>query len=555
VSRTPRLRWLGSVLVAAVVAGCGGGAFRKANAPEPPLTSLPRGAKLLPARIRRLTNLEVERSVAALTGLDVALAEELPPDVRQEGYTPNAAQDVSAAWAARYSALVREAARRAAHEPPFAQRCQAPGPECASRIVHKVGPRAYRRPLDAEEESSLDAAFVAGTEGNGGVAGGVEMVLRALMESPSFLYVTELGDGGAPGTTTKLDGYETASVLSYMLRGGPPDDELLDAARSGALAGGSGRARQAMRLLGMQDTRYQFRRFALEWLEVDDLSSTAKSAEAFPRYEARKPHMLAETQNFVDEVMVHGGASVRSLLAGGFASVDPEMARFYGMHTYGSRASVADTGRLGVLQQASFLAAHAHEDVTSPVKRGDFVLRKVLCHKVKRPSEVGLEVVMPAPSDKVTNRQRFASHAEARECAQCHDLLDGIGFTFEGFDAEGARQTSEHGHPIVTQARVSLAAQALRGAPLANDATGPRPTLLEVENSGALSRALAADASVSECFARQAFRYFSAQSDPGVEASFVGLVRQLSAEARENLIDVLLAYVASDLFVLREVLP
>jgi hypothetical protein len=364
------------------------------------------------------------------------------------------------------------------------------------------------------------------------------------MESASFLYVTELGEGGAPGTTTRLDGYETASALSYMLRGGPPDDELLDAAGSGALASGSGRARQAERLLQLNDTRYQFRRFALEWLEVDGLSQTAKSARSFPRYDALKPHMLAETQNFVDEVMVHGGASVRVLLAGGFASVDPEMARFYGMHTYGPRASVSETGRLGVLQQASFLAAHAHEDVTSPVKRGDFVLRKVLCHSVKRPSEVGLEVVMPAPSEKLTNRQRFAAHGEARECAQCHDLLDGIGFTFEGFDAEGAAQTSEHGHPIVTRASVSLGPE---------DASRSRKALLTVDSSSALSSALAADAAVSECFARQAFRYFSAQSDPGVEGSFVGLVSQLSANARENLIDILLAYVTSDLFVLREV--
>jgi hypothetical protein len=411
-----------------------------------------------------------------------------------------------------------------------------------------LGPRAYRRPLDAEEESSLEAAFAAGAEGSGGVAGGVEVVLRAIMESPSFLYVTELGEGGSPGSTTRLDGYETASALSYMLRGGPPDEELLDAARSGSLASGSGRTRQAERLLEMHDTRFQFRRFALEWLEVDGLSETAKSARAFPRYELLRPHMLAETQNFVDEVMVHGGASVRALLAGGFASVDPEMARFYGMHTYGPRASVADTGRLGVLQQASFLAAHAHEDVTSPVKRGDFVLRKVLCHKVKRPSEVGLEVVMPAPSDTLTNRQRFAAHGEARECAKCHDLLDGIGFTFEGFDAEGGAQTSEHGHPIVTRASVSLAPR-----PDGPDvATRARETFA-VENSAALSRTLAADAAVSECFARQAFRYFSAQSDPGVEGSFVGLVRRLSADARENLIGILLAYVASDLFVQREV--
>jgi hypothetical protein len=529
---------LAALLLGAALAGCSGGAARPIASPEPALAS---SAKLLPARIRRLTNLEVERSVAALTGLDVALASELPPDLRQDGYTPNAAQDVSAPWAARYSALVREVARRAARErPTLALPCSAPlleaPPDCPSHLVRALGLRAYRRPLDAEEQASLEGVFTRGAQGSGSVAGGLEALLRTLLESPSFLYVTELGERGPRPTTTRLDGYETASALSYMLRGGPPDDALYDAARSGALATGAGRAREARRLLGMRDTREQFRRFALEWLEIDDLLQTAKSARMFPRYEALKPRMLAETQNFVDEVMVHGGASVKALLAGGFASVDPEMARFYGLRTYGPRASVAGTSRIGVLQQASFLAAHAHEDVTSPVKRGDFVMKKLLCHRIKRPSEVGLEVVMPAPSDDLTNRQRFAAHGTAPGCAACHDRLDAIGFTFEGFDAAGAAQTSDHGRPIVTRAGVSLA----NGA-------------VTIEDSAALARALAADSAVAGCFARHAFRYFSAQSEPGVEAAFVGLFQQLPADAQENLFEILLGYITSDLFVLREV--
>jgi hypothetical protein len=286
----------------------------------------------------------------------------------------------------------------------------------------------------------------------------------------------------------------------------------------------------------MSDTRYQFRRFVLEWLEVDGLLQTAKSTSLFPRYEALKPHMLAETEGFADEVIVHGGASVRALLGGGFASVDTEMARFYGLGSYGPRASLAGTGRLGVLQQASFLAAHAHEDVTSPVKRGDFVMRKLLCEKVKRPSEIGLDVVMPAPSERITNRQRFAAHAEAGACAACHVKLDGLGFTFEGFDATGATQTSDHGYPVVTRASVQLGA---------GDLT--------LDGSAALSRALVDDPAVGECFARNAFRYFSAQSDPRVEASFLELRAHLGERDRDSLVETLVAYVASDLFVLREV--
>jgi hypothetical protein len=305
------------------------------------------------------------------------------------------------------------------------------------------------------------------------------------------LYLSELGPGGAPGAPIRLNDYELASQLAFMLRGAPPDAELFRAAIAGELGAPEARVQQARRLLSLPDTRQQIRRFALEWLEVDGLAQTAKNSQLFPSYEALKPFMLAETEAYVDEVMVRGGASVRSLLAGGFASVGPQMARFYGLSTYGPRASLAGTGRLGVLQQASFLAAHAHEDVTSPVKRGDFVMRKLFCERIKRPAEIGLEVVMPRPVATLTNRELLSQHISDPGCASCHQTLDAIGFTFERFDAMGQHQTSDHGRPVSTSVSLRLpGAAAERG----------------FDSSESLSRALAETPIVSECFARHAFR-------------------------------------------------
>jgi hypothetical protein len=193
---------------------------------------------------------------------------------------------------------------------------------------------------------------------------------------------------------------------------------------------------------------------------------------------------------------------------------------------------------LGVLQQASFLAAHAHEDVTSPVKRGDFVMRKLLCERLKRPAEIGLEVVMPPPSPKLTNRERLSQHVSDPGCASCHDALDSIGFTFESFDASGAAQHVDHGKPVNAHARVRLGQAATETH--------------EVGSSAALTEELLTSPVVSECFARHAFRYFSAQADEAVEMAFLGLRSQLPEEQRDNLFEVLFAYIASDLFVRRE---
>ncbi len=493
---------------------------------------LPSDARRLPARLRRLTNLEVERSIGELLGKPESMVAELPPEVRQEGFTPNAAQDVPAAWAVRYSALVRTLARRAN----FGELAScSSSPDCGARAVDELGPRAFRRPLSAEERKLLISAYEEGRVEDG-TRGGLELLLRALLESPNFLYVTELGEGGEPGAIVTLGAYEIASALSYTLRGAPPDRELFDAAGAGELASPERRAHHARRLLGMDETRAQFQRFVLEWLEVDHLERTAKNAGLFPEYERLKPRMLDETRAFVDEVMVHQGGSVSALLGAGFASVDPSMARFYGLSTYGPRARLSGSGRIGILQQASFLSAHAHEDASSPVKRGDFVLRKLMCQKITRPAEIGIEVVMPPPSNAKTTRDRFAGHSTDKGCFACHETLDALGFTFESFDAMGARRAQEHGQKVVTNARAKLAGRQY-----------------EFADSVDLVQKLSESPVVSECFARHAFRYFSAEHDPALEASFLSVRERLPEASRDNLFEALIAYVRSDLFVEREV--
>ncbi len=497
-------------------------------------------ADFLPARVRRLTNVEYEQTVSEIVGANEAIANKLPPDVRGEGYTDNAGQTVPSALASRLDAIARDVAHRAVAERfDHLVRCASPqGPACKAAFVEAVGRRAWRRPLEASERSVLLAAFDAAAQSGGGFAAGAETVLAALLQSPSLLYVTELGATAAPGTIVTLTPYEIASLLAYTVRGGPPDDTLLAAAASGQLLLPEAREEQARRLLARSETRTHFRRFILEWLEVDDLSATAKDTTLFPEYEDLKGRMLGETSAFIDEVMVFGGGSLRALLDARFASVDPKMARFYGLKTWGARASLAGTRRAGILQQASFLAAHAHEDGTSPVKRGDFVLRKLLCKRLPRPAEVGIDTVFPPPSSAKSTRERFAAHTEDPACSGCHALIDPLGFAFEGFDAVGHSRTHDNGKPIDTRGQVTLGAKTASFA-----------------DSFELSEWLARNPDADECYFRQAFRYFTAQTDPKVESELIELTHELSPDQRDNLFEALVAFVRSDLFILREVRP
>jgi hypothetical protein len=316
--------------------------------------------------------------------------------------------------------------------------------------------------------------------------------------------------------------------------GGPPDEELLDAAEHGALETPADRERQARRLLAKHDTRHHFRRFVLEWLEVDRIDDTAKNADLHPRYEYTKRHMLAETNAFVDEIMVNHGASLRALLTAGFASVDPTMARYYDLLAWGPRVSLSGTGRIGVLQQASFLSTHAHEDSTSPVKRGDFVMRKLLCTTLPRPQELDIEVIIPAPDPKQTTRERFGAHVTNESCQMCHASIDALGFTFENFDGAGRARKRENERAVST------------ASDFAYEGTKER-----FSDSADLSRWLADSLVARHCFARQAFRYLSARKDPAVEDSFLALTRALPPGSEDNVTEMVVAYARSDLFVLR----
>lgn len=496
-------------------------------------------AALIPARLRRLSNAEYEASVRVLLDTDAQVAELLPADLEVEGYTRNGSSTVSST----YNARVRDLAERLSRQYVDGRRsqlsCQSEdGSACAEQFISSFAPRALRRPLREDEREALLSIYAQAAKIEGNHAGALAWVISALLQSPSFLYVSEEGEPTRSPRVHHLDSYEIASVLSYMLTGAPPDEELIEAAGAGRLFSAEEREGQARRLLAQSDTRHQFRRFVRQWLEVDGLEDTSKDEVVTPYYEELKPKMLAETSSFVDEVMVHRGASVASLLTAGFSSVDPTMARFYGLSAWGPRVPSRDVGRIGVLQQASFLAAHAHPDGSSPIKRGDFVLRRVLCVEMPRPDEIGIEIVIPTVTETETTRQRFEAHVNNPGCASCHDFIDPLGFAFEHFDAAGHYRQRENSRPVVAKGSFRYEGWSA-----------------DFDSSVELSEWLARQPETSRCFRKQALTFFAAEASDEHARAFEEVIGPLPTEQKQSLIDNLVAYARSDLFLYRRVKP
>ncbi|HEY3256120.1 MAG TPA: DUF1587 domain-containing protein, partial [Polyangiaceae bacterium] len=86
----------------------------QACATQPPPAAPP--SALISARLRRLSNVEYERSANGLLGLNQPLRYELPPDERQDGYAINERQAVPSYFASELSRVAERLSERAVSE-------------------------------------------------------------------------------------------------------------------------------------------------------------------------------------------------------------------------------------------------------------------------------------------------------------------------------------------------------------------------------------------------------------------------------------------------------
>lgn len=491
---------------------------------------------VLPARIRRLTNAEYDASVQALLGTAQAPSITFPPDTRQHGYTLNEAQRVDPVLARQLDTAAQALSAEAVLNLESLAPCADPltsGETCATAFIESFGARAYRRPLIPEELSGLLTLYQVAAEG-ATYEDGIAQVLRGLLQSPGFLYVTEIGDGTVTGTVS-LTPYELASAISYLLTGAPPDDALAALAASGEILNKEVRTSEALRLFQSEQGQARAVRFAREWLGVDRILVTAKDAQVYPAYEALRDAMANETRDFVLASLVSSGGNVSELLGAPWTVVSPELGAMYGV-SGGGRVDVPS--RPGLLNQAAFLSVYAHAHETAPVLRGTAVLRRLVCLDLELPTDLDVEIIPPVPDPTLTTRERFTIHAADPDCARCHDAIDPLGFSFEQFDGMGQFRTTENSKPVDAATVVDFSM----------DFDGAYGSSTE------LAPALADSAEVRECLARQIFRA-GAGEGLGAEESeeaFVETWSKLPAEVQGNLLELSVTFAASDLMTYRK---
>ena len=238
----------------------------------------------------------------------------------------------------------------------------------AAGFIRKLGRRAFRRPLSAAEEQSYGTLFTqgsAGAERAPRLRRAPALVIRAMLQSPYFLYRTELGDDGAP-----LDGYEIASKLSFWLLGTTPSDALLDAAAAGELDTADGAVQLATQMLDQPaalDTMREFHRQLLHF----DLYTTLSKVGVSGYTEELNLELEQASYRFFDRIYSQG-LGLREILTSTTGYVGPAMAAVYGIAAPASGLEERDLGpaRTGYFAQLPYLALYAFNEQPDPIHRG-----------------------------------------------------------------------------------------------------------------------------------------------------------------------------------------
>ncbi len=328
---------------------------------------------------------------------------------------------------------------------------------CARSILSRLASRAYRGQMTDADVVELMKYYDEGRRG-GTFETGIELALRRLLVSPSFLFRIERDDEkAAPGGNYRVADRDLASRLSFFLWSSIPDAELLSLAAKGRLSEPAVVQQQVKRMLADPRSEALVENFFGQWLKLRHVDKLQPSESLFPDFDTTlKTAIKRETELFL-EYVIKSDRSVLELLTADYTFVNERLAVHYGIpNVRGShfrRVNYPDDHRRGLLGHASLLTYLAHSIRTSPVKRGAWILENLLGTPPVAPPANVPPLPDPDPASKkvLTMREVMAQHRTNPVCSSCHSVIDPAGFALENFDGIGKwRDVDEHFERIDT---------------------------------------------------------------------------------------------------------
>ncbi len=399
--------------------------------------------------IRRLNRVEYNNTIRDLIGLDLKPAEQFPSDDVGNGFdNMGDVLSISPILMEKYVAAAGEIADQAFADEAARKRILVDTPESdeqlvevAKKNIRRFAERAYRRPLDEDQQDRLFNLMVIAWQKGSEPDEIFKTAVTAILASPQFLFRVERDPPPDDQDGIRvLDDFELASRLSYFLWSSMPDERLFELARDGKLQDPEVLAAEAERMVADPKADALVENFAGQWLQLRDVDVFNPDPEQFAAFDDQlRAAMRRETEVFFESVM-RENRSVIDFLNADYTFVNERLARHYGIEgVSGSefRRVLTGTGRRGVLTHASILMLTSNPTRTSPVKRGKWILDNILGEAPPPPPPN----VPPLDAEAETFgslREQMQQHRSNESCAVCHRKMDALGFGLENFDAIGA---------------------------------------------------------------------------------------------------------------------
>ncbi|MET0593134.1 MAG: DUF1592 domain-containing protein [Polyangiaceae bacterium] len=317
---------------------------------------------------------------------------------------------------------------------------------CAQTFIGTFAEKAYRRPLTADEKTSLTQVYTEVKAAGGTINEGVQFSVNAILETPQFLYRTEFGSDAKQAGP--LSQYELASQISYFIGDAPPDAALLTAAQQGKLSTPAELDTQARRLIALDSSKQNLQTAMFAYFGAGNVTGVV--IPDVPEFTVGLQNsMYREAVLFVNNTL--WGPKVTDLLTSRRTYINTTLASVYGVNPPTGATvdnfvalDLPDT-RAGLLTSPGFLVSRSRPDKQSVVGRGLLINATVLCGQNPQfnPDLQGaIDMVSKAQAD-FTEREKSLYRIKTAPCSGCHPTFDPYGLSLENFDILARYRTAD----------------------------------------------------------------------------------------------------------------
>jgi hypothetical protein len=330
---------------------------------------------------------------------------------------------------------------------------------CARQIATTLARRGYRGHATSENVDTLMKFYSIGRK-SGSFDDGIEAIVQRMLVDPKFVYRMEATPQNlADGAAYSVSDLDLASRLSFFIWSSIPDDTLLKLADDRQLGKPDVLRREVRRMLADPRAVALTQNFAGQWLGLRGLSAHAPVVDQFPDFDDNLRQAFRRETELLFNSLLEEDRSVLDLLTADYTFVNERLAKHYGIP--GIRGSEfrriqldeSQSARRGLLGKGAVLTVSSQPGRTSPVIRGNWVLKNLVGVPAPDPP-ANVPALEAKPADAAGNhkppsiREALTAHRSNPACQGCHKLMDPIGFALEPFDAIGRWRTEDGGNPI-----------------------------------------------------------------------------------------------------------